>query len=409
MSMPHLANDVDKHCSVIRSFALAVATTAMFSWAATTTASDILGPDWDEDVNGGGDAGDKPQSAQKVILDTTDTVAKITGKLKGDDSGGSLAGDLEEGDFQDVYEIVIKNPGQFSISTVPPQGDTEFNSVLCVYDFNGLPLLANIDADQGTQGSRVGNVSSSGKFQITEPGAVYISISGNGSFPLNSTDAPLFSFNDNPVEIVGPTPDGGQDPLDKWTAPGPIGAYVITLTAVGPFPTGCGAENTQSCGFPHALPYCNDVPCCTAVCAVDPFCCDVRWDASCVQKAFFLCNSGEGGCGSPATLSCFELHKEPFCNDPECCAKVCAQDPSCCDQSWDSSCVSLANELCQQPCNPKCPPDLNFDGIVNGADLTLMLGSWGQRGCGDLDGSGQVDGADLTLLLGGWGNCQTDG
>ncbi len=48
--------------------------------------------------------------------------------------------------------------------------------------------------------------------------------------------------------------------------------------------------------------------------------------------------------------------------------------------------------------------DLNNDGIVDGADLGLLLASWGEcSGCAaDLDGSGEVDGADLGLLLARW-------
>ena len=46
--------------------------------------------------------------------------------------------------------------------------------------------------------------------------------------------------------------------------------------------------------------------------------------------------------------------------------------------------------------------DINGDGLVNGADLGLLLGAWGTAGPGDLDGSGFVDGGDLGLLLGAW-------
>lgn len=47
--------------------------------------------------------------------------------------------------------------------------------------------------------------------------------------------------------------------------------------------------------------------------------------------------------------------------------------------------------------------DLNHDAIVDGADLSMLLGDWGSaRERADLDGSGRVDGADLTLLLGAW-------
>ncbi|MFO0872400.1 MAG: hypothetical protein U0575_00325 [Phycisphaerales bacterium] len=51
------------------------------------------------------------------------------------------------------------------------------------------------------------------------------------------------------------------------------------------------------------------------------------------------------------------------------------------------------------------PADLNHDGVVNGADLGQMLGSWGAcPGCpADLNHDGVVDGADLGALLGAWG------
>ena len=48
--------------------------------------------------------------------------------------------------------------------------------------------------------------------------------------------------------------------------------------------------------------------------------------------------------------------------------------------------------------------DLNGDGMVNAADLGLLLAQWGVcAGCtGDLNGDGAVDAADLGLLLAGW-------
>ncbi|MFO0875319.1 MAG: hypothetical protein U0575_15300 [Phycisphaerales bacterium] len=47
-------------------------------------------------------------------------------------------------------------------------------------------------------------------------------------------------------------------------------------------------------------------------------------------------------------------------------------------------------------------PDLNGDGIVDGADLGLLLGNWGGTGLGDLNGDGVVDGGDLGGLLAAW-------
>ncbi len=49
--------------------------------------------------------------------------------------------------------------------------------------------------------------------------------------------------------------------------------------------------------------------------------------------------------------------------------------------------------------------DLNSDSVVDGADLGLLLSSWGDcpRSCSaDLNGDGLVNGADLGLLLGSW-------
>jgi hypothetical protein len=44
---------------------------------------------------------------------------------------------------------------------------------------------------------------------------------------------------------------------------------------------------------------------------------------------------------------------------------------------------------------------------VNGADLGLMLSSWGScPGCAeDLNYDGTVNGLDLGMLLGTWGSC----
>jgi len=54
---------------------------------------------------------------------------------------------------------------------------------------------------------------------------------------------------------------------------------------------------------------------------------------------------------------------------------------------------------------PPCTADLTDDGIVNGADLGLMLGQWSGAGSADLNSDGVVNGADLGILLGAWGDC----
>ncbi|HMN96887.1 MAG TPA: GC-type dockerin domain-anchored protein [Phycisphaerales bacterium] len=58
---------------------------------------------------------------------------------------------------------------------------------------------------------------------------------------------------------------------------------------------------------------------------------------------------------------------------------------------------------------PACPADLSpaeGDGVVDGADLGVLLGAFGELGGpADLTGDGIVDGADLGVLLGAWGPC----
>jgi hypothetical protein len=60
------------------------------------------------------------------------------------------------------------------------------------------------------------------------------------------------------------------------------------------------------------------------------------------------------------------------------------------------------NEICD------CLGDVNLDGLVNGADLSLVLSSWGP--CGgvcpyDLNDDGIVNGSDLSKVLSEWGVC----
>jgi hypothetical protein len=55
-----------------------------------------------------------------------------------------------------------------------------------------------------------------------------------------------------------------------------------------------------------------------------------------------------------------------------------------------------------------CPGDFNGDGVVDGADIGILLAEWGScdKGCiADVDGDGDVDGADLGRFLALWGPC----
>ena len=61
------------------------------------------------------------------------------------------------------------------------------------------------------------------------------------------------------------------------------------------------------------------------------------------------------------------------------------------------------------PGTEPCTGDIDGNGMVDGSDLSKVLGFWGPCGNGDcpadLDGDGAVTGADLSILLGWWGVC----
>jgi formylglycine-generating enzyme required for sulfatase activity len=60
------------------------------------------------------------------------------------------------------------------------------------------------------------------------------------------------------------------------------------------------------------------------------------------------------------------------------------------------------------PASAQCAGDLTNNGIVDGADIGLLLSNWGPCGSSclyDLNNDGKVNGADLGILLANWGPC----
>ena len=57
----------------------------------------------------------------------------------------------------------------------------------------------------------------------------------------------------------------------------------------------------------------------------------------------------------------------------------------------------------------ECVCDLNLDGNIGGADLSIVLGFWGVVTTfprADFNNNGVVNGEDLAILLSQWGPCQ---
>ena len=104
----------------------------------------------------------------------------------------------------------------------------------------------------------------------------------------------------------------------------------------------CGAPESGNCYQADGTPGCDSGDCCAEICALDPFCCNNSWDSLCAGAAADLCDN----CGNPAAGSCFVAHEGIGCNDAECCSQVCAEDPFCCESAWDSICANSALEVC---------------------------------------------------------------
>ena len=160
---------------------------------------------------------------------------------------------------------------------------------------------------------------------------------------------------------------------------------------------GCGNPSAGDCTIAHATAYCQDATCCAQVCAVDVFCCNSSWDSFCASQAIALCVNT---CAGSLANDCCVAHANPSCNEAACCSAVCAIDSFCCTNSWDSICANRARVMCGQ-C---CATDLNFDGVTNASDLSTLLGSWGTNG-GDCNNDGTTNAADLSIMLGSWGPC----
>jgi hypothetical protein len=124
----------------------------------------------------------------------------------------------------------------------------------------------------------------------------------------------------------------------------------------------CGNPNAGNCCIANGGLGCNDVECCNTVCAADPFCCEVAWDGICASEAQALCPvlcEGQGPCTNPDAGDCCTANGGIGCNDEECCNAVCAVDPFCCQVAWDGICASEAVGLCAicgaEPCEFECP------------------------------------------------------
>ena len=253
----------------------------------------------------------------------------------------------------------------------------------------------------------------------------------------------------NDLTEIGETCDGtdlgGQDCILLGFAGGGTLACDVSC---GAFDTSMCDAGGGACCAGNGTPGCDEQACEAAVCALDPFCCDVEWEVNCANEAIAEpacvgavgCPTGMEVCGNDLleigeqcdnadlagqdcvslgfidggtlacagdctfdtsmcdTGSCCVPNGSPGCNDAACEALICAADSFCCDTEWDQLCADAA--LNEPTCDglPGCPTGME----VCGNDLA----EFGEA-CDGTDLSGQ-DCIGLGFAGGGTLDCALD-
>jgi hypothetical protein len=176
-----------------------------------------------EIVEGPGDAGSTPGSAQ--ISSFSGPVTTIRGTISG---FGGISGKLI-GDFEDMYQIYVPDPGKFTIDF----SDATIPVSLWLFDADGFGVLGNLSAGEGLGPFLPQIATDSTRSGVFKPGFYYVAISSSGRVPFafdGKFAGEIFDFK-NPFEVSGP--DGpGFGPLDFWGgSPDPLSftEYEITM------------------------------------------------------------------------------------------------------------------------------------------------------------------------------------
>jgi hypothetical protein len=181
---------------------------------------------WDESDNGGGDAGDLPETAQST---GSDPITKIRGTIGG-------ANDV------DVYAIYISDPDAFSATTI---GGTTLDTALWLFDEDGKGVVHNEDDPDATTGfqSRIDNRT----FCITQPGRYYLAVSLFGRRAAGCGEGLIWAT--TPARGVR-CPDGPESAsrVGSWSGSSTsTGRYIIFLTGV----SGATAGDPADCPPPE--------------------------------------------------------------------------------------------------------------------------------------------------------------
>jgi hypothetical protein len=95
-------------------------------------------------------------------------------------------------------------------------------------------------------------------------------------------------------------------------------------------------------GIALTAAYCGS--CVTDICAGDPYCCTQNWDSTCVAQVSSVCGLTVCTAACEHALCDEGEPLDPTCN--LCAAEVCAVDPLCCNSWWDGTCVARVGVDC---------------------------------------------------------------
>ncbi len=190
-----------------------------------------------------------------------------------------------------------------------------FGKTGCVVTAIGAACPADLDGDDKVGGSDVGVMLSlwggPGSGDLDGDGIV-----AGGDFGLL-----LSAWGDCPVNpCEGAKCDDGNECTIDYCDP-------VTGECVNELIDGCTPDFCDGVD-------CNDGDPCT-IDSCDPL------TGECINE--FVEGCGEGGCGDPLAGACNQANGTPACSDAACCAGVCAIDSFCCEVEWDAACVNIAS------------------------------------------------------------------
>lgn len=191
---------------------------------ATTSLGSVVGPNYEEDD--GNDAGSTVNTSKK--LNGSGQLSLLSGSLSGDSRG--------QGDYQDVYQILISDVEAFKLNFLGTEGG--FDTMLWLFDEDGRALLGNNDSlidGKPSPLSFLRNESSDGSFQLQNPGKYYIAISGFNSQPVSKLGS-MFDLGADPFGVFAANGQGANATQNGWTQNGATGNYLLSLEGVSFIP-----------------------------------------------------------------------------------------------------------------------------------------------------------------------------